>query len=83
MSAPKGDPRTDFREAGSHLSLALEPAISMGIWIIGGVLLDQWLNTTPWFILGGLCVGLVSMFVLLARGVRKSETRAKKRPPQI
>lgn len=83
MPAPNGDPGADFREAGSHLSLALEPAISMAIWIVGGVLLDQWLDTTPWFLLGGLCIGMVSMFVLLARGVKKSEARSKKRPPQV
>ncbi len=82
MPAPNGDPRSDFREAGSHLSLAMEPALSMAIWIVGGVLLDRWLDTTPWFLLGGLCIGMISMFVLLVRGVRKSEARTKKRPPQ-
>lgn len=74
-----GDPRSDFREAGSHLSLALEPALTMVIWIVIGVLLDRWLDTTPWFVLAGLCLGLISMCIQLVRGVKKSESREKRR----
>ena len=74
-----GDPRSDFREAGSHLSLALEPALTMVIWIVIGLLLDRWLDTTPWLVLAGLCIGMASMCIQLVRGVRKSESRRKRR----
>lgn len=79
MSTPSNDPRVDFREAGAHLSLALEPGLSMAICIVAGVLLDRWLDTTPWLMIAGLVLGMISMFSQLVRGVKKSEAREKKR----
>jgi F0F1-type ATP synthase assembly protein I len=43
------------------------------ILLLGGIgyALDSWLGTSPWFLLGGLCLGLIVGFYVLARAVFK------------
>jgi len=53
------------------------PAASAGYALIGAILLlgglgyalDAWLGTTPWFLVGGLLLGLVVGFYELAKTV--------------
>mgnify|MGYP001619467840 CR=1 FL=1 len=37
-------------------------ATCLGLGIVGGVALDRWLDTKPWFVLGGLLLGSISGF---------------------
>ncbi len=37
-------------------------AASIGVGIGGGILLDNWLDTKPWFLLAGLTLGSVAGF---------------------
>jgi len=41
------------------------------ILVLGGIgyVMDRWLGTSPWFLLGGLLVGLVVGFYELAKAV--------------
>jgi len=56
------------------------PAMLAGYTLIGaialggviGYLLDRWMNTTPWFLVGGLMFGIIVGFVELARVVWRS-----------
>jgi F0F1-type ATP synthase assembly protein I len=43
------------------------------IMLLGGIgyALDSWRGTSPWFLLGGLCLGLVVGFYELAKTVFK------------
>ena len=55
------------------------PAAAAGYTLIGAILLlgvlgaavDQWLGTRPWFLVGGLLLGVVVGFYELARTVWK------------
>lgn len=61
-----------FREAGPYLTLGLELGLTMIAWSVIGYLLDGWLGTLPWLTLAGVAVGMVSVFLQIARASRKS-----------
>ncbi len=51
------------------------PAAAASYSLIGAIILfggigfviDEWLKTSPWFLLGGLCLGVIVGFVQLAK----------------
>lgn len=45
--------------ASMAMSFGFAIAIPLVLCILGGVALDNWLHTTPWFILAGVVLGLV------------------------
>lgn len=59
--------QTGFREAAPYLSLGFQLAATMLVAIGGGYLLDEWLGTLPWFLIGGAVLGMVSVIVQLVR----------------
>lgn len=65
--------RDSFREAGPYLTLGLELGLTMIVWSVIGYLLDRWLETTPWLTLLGVLVGMVSLFIQLARAAKRSQ----------
>lgn len=71
-----------FRDAGPYLTLGLELGVTMIVWAVIGYLLDQWLDTLPWFTLAGMAVGMVSLVMQLMRAANRSkdekETTEKK-----
>jgi F0F1-type ATP synthase assembly protein I len=64
--------RKAIREAGPYLTLGLELGFTMIIWSLIGYLLDRWLDTLPWLTLAGMFIGMISLFLQLARAAKKS-----------
>lgn len=54
-----------MRQAGPYMGLGMQMALTMVVFTLGGYFLDQWLNTSPWFIILGAVVGMVLVFVYL------------------
>ncbi len=67
----------DPKELGRLMSLA-QVGTEMVVPIVGGVLLDRWLGSLPWFtVVGvflGLVLGLVHLIALNARADKKKPT---------
>jgi ATP synthase protein I len=51
--------RDDARAAGVAAGLGCSIVVSIIFCIVGGLLIDRWLDTNPWFTLGGVALGLV------------------------
>ena len=49
----------------TYSSIGIQIGLTVGIGIIGGVYLDQWLGTGPWLTILGLLVGVISGFTRL------------------
>lgn len=54
--------------AGSLMTVGLTMALSVGIGVMGGWMLDQWLRTR-WLAIAGLLLGVVAGFQQLIRAV--------------
>ena len=77
------DRRGNFRARSLHLLQEnirkSGPAAAVGYTLIGailflggiGYLMDQWRDSSPWFLLGGLLLGIVVGFYELAKTVWK------------
>ena len=59
-----------MREAGPYLGLGVQIAASMAVFVGGGLLLDRWLGSEPWGVLGGAALGMLSIVALLVRLVK-------------
>ena len=55
---PTPEQRTQLATAGTAAGMGCAIAATIVLSVIGGVLLDQWLGTTPIFILIGVALGL-------------------------
>lgn len=66
-----------MREAGPYMGLGLQLALTMAACTLGGYFLDRWLNTSPWLLILGAALGMVSVFVYL---IQLSNTLGKKKP---
>lgn len=56
-----------MRAAGPHLGLGVQIAGSMLLFVGIGLLVDQWLGTTPWGVLVGAALGMVGIVLLVMR----------------
>jgi F0F1-type ATP synthase assembly protein I len=65
-------------DAGPYLTLGLELGFTMIAWSVIGYLLDRWLDTLPWLTLAGVLVGMVSLFIQLARAAKRSTIQKKR-----
>jgi ATP synthase protein I len=54
---PLGD-RQQLKAVGLAAGLGCSVVVSLIMFILGGVLLDRWLDTTPWFTLAGVLMGI-------------------------
>lgn len=50
--------RDDARAAGVAAGLGCSIVVSIIFCIVGGILLDEWLDTSPWLTLAGVALGL-------------------------
>ncbi len=73
----------DPKELGRLLALA-QVGTEMVVPIVGGLLLDRWLGTLPWFTVVGVCLGfvfgIVHLVVLSAPGDGKPKSPDDSRP---
>ncbi len=56
-----------MRAAGSHLGFGLQIGVSMAFFVGLGVLVDRWLDTSPWGVIVGAALGMVGIMVLVLR----------------
>jgi F0F1-type ATP synthase assembly protein I len=57
----------DAQRMGWLYATALNFVISAAVFAVIGYLLDRWLKTSPWFLVGGLVFGLVGGTVKFVR----------------
>ena len=81
MASDEDGPGSEYRRAlkdvGPYLTLGLELGLTMIVWSVIGYLLDRWLETLPWITLGGALVGMVSVFIQLARAAKRAGRKGK------
>ncbi|WP_456424488.1 AtpZ/AtpI family protein [Rhodocaloribacter sp.] len=75
--APSEDWRVGLRAAGPHLGLGMQLAFTMLFFVGLGYLVDRWLGTLPWFLIGGAVVGMTALFIQLFRVSAEMSAQAK------
>ena len=60
QTTPSPVDQDDARAAGVAAGLGCSIVVSIILCIVGGVALDEWLDTSPWFTLGGVALGLTA-----------------------
>lgn len=77
--------RSDKDDSGSRLSsnsnllgLGWQIASTLLVFTLGGYFLDRWLDTLPWFLIGGALLGMVGVFYQILR-IAMDLDRAEKR----
>ncbi len=50
-----------------YMGLGIQAGVSVAFYLGMGLLIDNWLDTLPWFTLVGAAVGIVGMFYLFIR----------------
>jgi len=60
---PKPSPvdQDDARAAGVAAGLGCSIVVSIIFCVVGGIFLDKWLDTSPWFTLSGVALGLTAV----------------------
>ncbi len=81
MTRARGDWQQSMREIAPLLSFGVQIALTMGLFVGAGYLLDQWLGTEPWILLVLAILGIVSVFARLYRMVSDLNSASRKRPP--
>ncbi len=75
------EPENSGRKEESAASAAIHYASDLVAGLIvgggGGFLLDRELGTSPWFLLGGIFLGMGSGFMMIYRDVTRSIERAE------
>jgi F0F1-type ATP synthase assembly protein I len=63
----------------NHVSLGFEIAAPVVLFMGAGYLLDGWVDSQPWFLLGGALVGIaVAFYNLFRRVLPPKEGRSKR-----
>ena len=50
-----------------YMGLGIQAGVSVAFYLGMGLLIDNWLDTLPWFTLVGAGIGIVGMFYLFIR----------------
>lgn len=53
-------PEKDLRSIGVAMTMGFGIAISLAVFVFGGVWLDEQFGSAPWWTMAGLAVGLIS-----------------------
>lgn len=77
MDNPLGDQR-DWRAIGTATGLGCSVVASLLMCIVGGILLDRWMDTVPLFTLVGIGLGLVTAGYLLYELATINRSRSRK-----
>ncbi len=72
--------QSSLHDAGPYLTIGIQLAGTMIVYVIGGYLIDRWLDTTPIFLIVGSVLGMVAFFIQIVRLTRdlNDRTKAKK-----
>lgn len=68
--------------AQRYFSVGLQAGASVVFYLLVGLLLDRWLDTFPWFMLGGILLGVAGMFALFLRVARELNKESDQRKRQ-
>jgi hypothetical protein len=60
-----------MRAAGPYLGLGLQIGLAMVLFAGGGILVDRWLDSSPWGVIAGVALGMVGIVVLVLRVARE------------
>lgn len=60
-----------MRAAGPHLGLGLQIGLSMAVFVGAGILVDRWLDTSPWGVVVGAALGMIGIMTLVLRIARE------------
>jgi F0F1-type ATP synthase assembly protein I len=69
MKEPRRDRERPRNSAMRFAGLGIEMALPVVLFIYAGHRLDQWLESEPWFMLGGALFGIAVGFYNLFRGL--------------
>ena len=64
--------------AGPHLGFGMQLAAGMLLFVGAGIVVDRWLDTSPWGVLAGASLGMVGIMYMVVRFAREAD--AAKRP---
>ena len=67
-----------LKEAAPYLSIGMQLAGTMVVYVGLGWLVDRWLDTTPTFLIVGGVLGMIAFFVQLLRVSHELTARQKK-----
>ena len=70
----------ESKEYGELMSLGLEIAASVALPVVLGIYIDRNYDSSPWGVLGGTLIGLVSMALKLYKIALRSDSGRKKDP---
>jgi hypothetical protein len=56
-----------MRAAGEHLGTGMQIGAAMVFFVGLGIVVDRWLDITPWGTIVGACLGMVGVMVLVLR----------------
>lgn len=65
----------DVKTIGALSTVGLSFVIAIALGVAGGVALDNWLGTRPWFFFAGFLVGLVAGVLNVIRAGRQAMAR--------
>lgn len=68
----KRETRRAWRDLAYYSSLGLQVALSIFIGLFAGIYLDRRIDTTPWFTLIGLGLGIAAGFRNIGLAIKKS-----------
>lgn len=71
--------QSDLQSSSSFLTIGVQLAGSMLVYIFIGFFLDRWLDTAPWFLIAGALVGMVAFFYQLFKLVKRLEADSARR----
>lgn len=69
----KKDTKEMFKELGYYSSLGFSVALSIFIGLFAGLFLDRWLETAPWLMFLGFCLGIAAAVRNMMLALRKSK----------
>ena len=64
-----------MREAGPHLTIGIQIAASMLVFVGIGWALDNWMGTSPWGVLIGTALGFAGVMALIVRLARDADAK--------
>ena len=68
--------------AGPHLGFGMQLAAGMLLFVGAGIVVDRWLDTTPWGVIIGAVLGMVGILWMVVRFARESDAASKRARPR-
>lgn len=68
-----------MRAAGPYLGLGVQIGGSMILFVGAGLLVDRWLDSSPWGVIVGAALGMVGIIALVMRVAKEGEKAEGKR----